>query len=109
MHEHDLVAGAVETLKSLTAGQSIGEVEIVLGPSVERSIAAQAWETLTANTPLAAAHVTWEQGLDLVRCERCAHEYTENGSESCPYCGGDGVVIEPAAPIEVGHWVCGVP
>ncbi|MEX2652405.1 MAG: hydrogenase/urease maturation nickel metallochaperone HypA [Acidimicrobiia bacterium] len=109
MHEHDLVAKALGTLRSLTAGQAISEVEIVLGPSVERSVAAKAWETLTANTPLAAAHVTWEQGLDLVRCELCGHEYTGVGSDSCPYCGGDGVVIEPAVPIEVGRWVRGAP
>lgn len=109
MHEQDLVAEALETLRSLTVGQSISEVEIVLGPSVERSIAAQAWETLTANTPLASAHVTWEQGLDLVQCEGCRHEYTGEGSDSCPYCGGDGVVIEPAVPIAVGRWVSGAP
>lgn len=60
---------------------------------------------MTENTPLADAHVTWEQALDLLRCRDCGHEYTGDCLESCPYCGGDGVMIERALPVSLGRWV----
>jgi len=103
MHEQELMAEALETLQSLADGELIGEVEIALGPGVDREDAERVWETLTEDTPL--AHVIWEQALDLLRCGRCGHEYTGDGLESCPYCGGDGVVIEPAVPVSLGRWV----
>ena len=105
MHEQGLMAEVVETLQSLADGESVGEVEIALGPGVDREDAERAWETVTEDTPLAGAHVVWEQALDLLRCGDCGHEYTGDRLESCPYCGGDGVVIEPAVPVSLGHWV----
>jgi Zn finger protein HypA/HybF involved in hydrogenase expression len=105
MHEQELMAEVVETLQSLADGESVGEVEIALGPGVDREAAERAWETLTEDTPLAGAHVIWEQALDLLRCGACGHEYTGDRLESCPYCGGDGVVIEPSAPVSLGRWI----
>jgi hydrogenase nickel incorporation protein HypA/HybF len=105
MHEQELMVKILETLHSLADGEPIAEVEIALGPGVHQEKAERAWDTLTADTPLADAHVTWEQALDLLRCRVCGHEYTGDRLESCPYCGGDGVVIEPALPVSVGHWV----
>lgn len=104
MHEQELMADALETLRRLVDDQPIGEVEIALGPDVDREKAAESWKTLTEGTPLAEAHVTWEQASDLLRCGECGHEYTGDRLESCPYCGGDGVVIEPAPPVSLGHW-----
>lgn len=105
MHEQELMAEALETLRSLADGEPIGEVEIALGPGVDQEDAALVWETLTEDTPLADAHVVWEQALDLLRCGECGHEYTGDRLEVCPYCGGDGVVIEPALPVSLGRWV----
>lgn len=105
MHEQQLIAEVLRTLQSLADGESIGEVEIALGPGVDREGAKRAWETLTEGTPLAGAHVVWEQALDLLRCGDCGHEYTGDRLDSCPYCGGDGLVIEPTAPVSLGHWV----
>lgn len=104
MHENDLVAEALETLRSVAGGEPITTVEIVLGPGVGRTRAALAWHALTEGTPFEEVHVTWEQGLDLLRCEQCGHEYTGDGLETCPYCGGDGIVVEAAVPIEIGRW-----
>jgi hydrogenase nickel incorporation protein HypA/HybF len=105
MHEQELMAGALKVLQGLADGESVGEVEVILGPGVEEKDAARVWASLTENTPLAAAHVTWERALDLLRCRDCGHEYTGDRLESCPYCGGDGVVIEPALPVSLGRWV----
>jgi Zn finger protein HypA/HybF involved in hydrogenase expression len=104
MHENDLVAEALETLRSLAGGESITTVEIVLGPGIDRAQAARAWQTLAEGTPLEGVHVTWEQGLDLLRCGDCGHEYTGDELDACPYCGGDGTVVESAVPIEIGRW-----
>jgi hydrogenase nickel incorporation protein HypA/HybF len=105
MHEQELMAEALDTLQSLAYGESVEEVEIALGPGVDREDAARVWEILTEDTPLADTHVIWEQALDLMRCGDCGHEYTGNRLESCPYCGGDGVVIEPALAVSLGRWV----
>jgi Zn finger protein HypA/HybF involved in hydrogenase expression len=105
MHEQGLMAEVVETLQSLANGESVGEVEIALGPGVDREDAERAWETVTEDTPLAGAHVVWEQALDLLQCGVCGHEYTGDRLESCPYCGGDGVLIEPALPVSLRRWV----
>jgi Zn finger protein HypA/HybF involved in hydrogenase expression len=105
MHEQELMADVLETLRILAGGRSVGEVEIALGPGVDRDDAERAWETLSEDTPLEDAHVVWEQAVDLLRCGDCDHEYTGEPLESCPYCGGDGVVIEPAVPVSLGRWV----
>ncbi|MFP4073366.1 MAG: hypothetical protein ACLFVZ_04950 [Actinomycetota bacterium] len=59
---------------------------------------------LTEGTPLADAHVTWEQALDLLHCGGCGHDFAGNRLDVCRYCGGDGVVIEPAPPVSLGRW-----
>lgn len=105
MHEHELVEEALETLRRATRGQPLRSVEIALGPGVDRFRAALAWRDLTDGTKLETAHVTWERAVDLLRCDACGHEYVAEGLESCPYCGGDGTVIEAAVPIAVGRWV----
>lgn len=99
------MAEALKILQSLADGESVGEVEIALGPGVHKEEAARAWAALTRDTPLADAHVVWEQALGLLRCGNCGHEYTGDRLESCPYCGSDGVVIEPAVPVSLGRWV----
>lgn len=105
MHEQELMVEALEILQSLADGEPVGEVEIALGPGVDEEDAARVWETLTEGTPLADAHVTWEQALDLLHCGDCGHEYAGDRLDACPYCGGDGVVIEPALPVSLGRWV----
>ena len=105
MHEQELMAEVLETLQSLADGESVEEVEIALGPGVDREDAERTWRTLTEGTPLAGAHVVWEQALDVLRCGDCGREYTGDRLESCPYCGGDGVVIESSLPVSLGRWV----
>lgn len=104
-HEWKLVEQTVTTLSSLAAGKRVKEVEIALGPGVDRVRAIAAWRSITGSTPFATTHVTWELAAALLRCERCQHEFFEGDFGICPYCGGDGVVIHPAAPISVGRWV----
>ncbi len=104
MHEQTLVADVLETLEVLTEGQALREVEIALGPEVNRAGAEAAWNVLSAGTRFASTHVTWEQATDLLGCEQCHHEFTSDGTGACPYCGGQGMVLEPAVPISVGHW-----
>jgi hydrogenase nickel incorporation protein HypA/HybF len=99
VHEWDLVEQAVKTLNTLAEGKPVREVEIALGPGADRVRAIEAWRALTATTSLAGAHVTWEEAADLFRCEQCSLEYTAETGGACPYCGGDGVVVEPASPI----------
>lgn len=104
MHEHDLISRVVETLQSLSGDEEIRSVEIALGSGADEAQAAQAWDSLTEGTSLAPAHVTWEQASDLLRCDDCGHEYPGDPLEACPYCGADGVVIESAPPVSLGHW-----
>lgn len=103
MHERDLVAEIVETLAGLVGLSDVVGVEIALGPGVDRARAEEVWRDLTEHTGLGAAHVTWERASDLLRCGECGHEYSGDRLDSCPYCGGDGVVIETAPPISLGH------
>lgn len=105
MYEKELIAEALETLGSLAGGRTIREVEIALGPGLDSGRATRAWETLTEGTPFELTHVTWEEASDLLRCVACGHEYAGESLDSCPYCGGDGVVIEPALPVSLGRWI----
>lgn len=105
MHERELVEAALATIKRATRDRALSSVEIALGPGVDRFRAALAWRDLTTDTPLTDTHVTWERAQDLLRCDLCDREYAGDGLESCPYCGGDGTVIEVALPIAVGRWV----
>lgn len=104
MHERDLIGEILETLVSLAGPRTVERVEIALGPGVDRVRAESAWQDLTMGTSLASTHVTWERASNLLRCGGCGHEYTGDRLESCPYCGADGVVVEPAPPISLGHW-----
>jgi Zn finger protein HypA/HybF involved in hydrogenase expression len=106
VHEHDLVAGVIETVRILAGDNDLEEVEIAVGPSVDPARAAKEWSLLTSDTPLEYVRVTWEQRLELFRCDDCGHEFSGSVAESlCPYCGVDGVMIESAAPISLVHWV----
>lgn len=104
MHEKELVESSLGTLNRLTRGRGIRSVEIAIGPGVDQYEAELAWKTLTAQSPLALTHVTWERAYDLLVCDALGHRYSGEAMETCPYCGRDGVVIEPAAPITVGRW-----
>ena len=105
MHEQELMADALETLRILTDGGRVREVEIALGPGVNREDAIRAWNAVSADTPLADTRVVWEDAVDLLRCGDCGNEYTGDRLDSCPYCGADGVVVETAIPVSVGRWV----
>ncbi|HEX6220897.1 MAG TPA: hypothetical protein VF115_07370, partial [Acidimicrobiia bacterium] len=83
MHEQELMAEAPETLQSLADGERSGKSRWNWGPGVDQEDAALDWETLTEDTPLADAHVVWEQALDLLRCGACSHDYTGNRLEVC--------------------------
>ncbi|MFP3914068.1 MAG: hypothetical protein ACLFWM_04275 [Actinomycetota bacterium] len=104
MHEKELVDAAFRTLVRLTKGKIPTAVEIALGPGVETHEAEVAWKELTDGTPYGSTHVTWERALDVLVCEEAGHRYTSDGVEACPYCGADGVVIEPAVPVSLGRW-----
>jgi Zn finger protein HypA/HybF involved in hydrogenase expression len=107
MHERELIADAVDTLRVLVGDESVETVEIVLAPGIDRTNAVEAWSDLTVGTSLADTHVIWEEGNDLLRCDGCGHEYRGDRLDSCPCCGGDGVVIESIPPVAVAHWELG--
>lgn len=104
MHERDLIAEILETLSSLAGANRVGSVEIALGPGLDQGQAEAAWRDLTHGTSLADAHVTWERASDVLRCGECGHEYSGDRLDSCPYCGGDGLVVESAPRVSLGHW-----
>lgn len=103
MHEKELVESAIATLRRLCDGP-LAWVEIALGPEVDTHEAELAWKTVTDGTDLGDAHITWERAYDRLVCDAAGHEYTGEAMEACPYCGADGVVIEPAPPIAVVRW-----
>lgn len=104
MHESELMAEVLETLERLAEGQPIAQVEIALGEDADRQAAETAWEALSEGTSLEHSRVIWEKAMNLLRCGDCGREYPGGRLESCLYCGGDGVVIEAAPPVSVGHW-----
>lgn len=105
MHEQELVATVLETLRRLVGDEPIEDVEIALGRGVDREEAIRSWDSLTQETPLEGTRVIWERSLDLLRCADCGRDYTGGPLEACPYCGGDGMVIETAPPVSLGRWV----
>jgi Zn finger protein HypA/HybF involved in hydrogenase expression len=105
MHEQERMAGVIATLLSLAGDEVIAEVEIALGHGVEREGALRSWSTLTKGTELEDARVIWERSLDLFRCSECGRDYTGDRLEVCPYCGADGVLIETAPSVSLGHWI----
>jgi hydrogenase nickel incorporation protein HypA/HybF len=104
VHEQELVANVIETLFVLVDTAALHTVEVAVGPGVDLGSAAEQWVGQTAGTSLARARVTWERSSDLLRCDGCEAEYQGAALESCPYCGGDGMVVEAAPPISLGHW-----
>lgn len=104
MHEKELVDNALRSLVRLTGGVAPRVVEIALGPGVDQHEAEIAWKGLTDDTSFGDTHVTWERASHLMVCEGEGHRYTSDVMAICPYCGADGVVIEPAPPIMLGHW-----
>ena len=103
MHEKELVASAIATLRRL-CDAPLASVEIALGPGVDSHESELAWKEFTDGTAFGDTRVTWERAYDRLVCDFAGHEYTGEAMEACPYCGADGVVIEPAPPIAVVRW-----
>lgn len=103
MHEQELVDSTIRNLIRLTGGRMPQSVEIALGPGVDAHEAEIAWKSITDGTTLGDIHVTWEQAFDLLVCTGDGHRFTEM-TDTCPYCGADGVVVEAAPPIAIVNW-----
>lgn len=95
MHEWAPIAKAVQRAAS-EAGSSIGPVELRIGPSVDPSVARQAYSASAAGTNLEAARMELRRVEDLLACLDCAEQYRGGRLQRCPSCGGDGLVVSPA-------------
>lgn len=102
MYERELVDKVLHDLIRLTNRRVPIAVEVALGPGVDQNQAELAWKELTYGTEMADVHVIWERAYDVMVCTGEGHRFI--GDDACPYCGEDGVVVEAAPPISLGHW-----
>lgn len=98
MHERGPVAAAIASLKDLAG---IERIEVALGPLMEAPVARAAWEHIVEGTDLEDVGVEWTRASDLLACLSCATEYRGEKLDTCPMCGGDGLVVEHALDVEV--------
>jgi Zn finger protein HypA/HybF involved in hydrogenase expression len=98
VHERGPIASAIASLEGLDRPQRI---EVALGPSMERSVAVAAWEHLVDGTALGDVAVEWTSAFDLLACLVCSAEYRGEKVDTCPECGGDGLIVEPALDVDI--------
>ena len=80
-----------------------------MGPGVNRAAAETAWAVAASGTAVARARVNWVRVDDVLVCLDCEHEFSGSRLSRCPACGGNGLVVGPAAEITVLDWEAGRP
>lgn len=98
MHERGLVSAEVTRLLDGIDGR-VGAVTITMGPGADGDVMAAAWEQSVAGTALEAVPVTWTRARSVLRCFACGKDYEGDRLLRCPWCGGDGLVVEEAPEI----------
>lgn len=104
MHEIGLVSATAAAFARDIGGVHVSSVHVAVGPRVNLEVAAAAWSEAVAGTALAEAHVTWEAAFDELCCFTCGREYRGRLLDSCPDCGGNGLVVAPADEVAVTGW-----
>lgn len=87
----------------------LSRVVLGMGPGVNRAAAEAAWAVAASGTAVARARVDWVRVDDVLVCLDCEHEFTGGRLTRCPSCGGNGLVVGPAAEITVLDWEAGQP
>lgn len=111
MHEWGLVRAAAAELAEVVGDAPVARLVVQTGPGVDPDVAAAAWKTEVGSTGtgpgagLAGADVRWEPAQDGLCCLSCGRAYPGDSLSRCPACGGNGLVVEPAAEIAVVEWV----
>ena len=104
MHELGVVSEAAARFLEEIDGRRVEEVTLELGHEMELQIAEAAWEHVTRGTPAAGAQVQWVQIADQLVCFACSVTYHGGKLDTCPECGGNGLVIGEAPQFAVGSW-----
>ena len=99
-------AGAPGTTPAATA---LAHVVLGMGPGVNRAAAESAWAVAASGTAVAGARVDWVRVDDVLVCLDCEREFSGSRLSRCPACGGNGLVVGPAAEITVLDWEAGRP
>lgn len=103
MHERAAVTRELQQMMLETAG-NVSRVTAVIGPDVDREVVVGIWEETVAGTPAVSAELVLEPAFDVLRCLDCGRDYEGVVPDTCPDCGGDGLVIERAAEFEIRSW-----
>jgi len=67
----------------------IGELSSIIGESVQMY-----FEVVAENNVCAGAKLTFEHKPAMLKCKQCSKEFPHEKSFSCPYCGGDAVLVK---------------
>ena len=87
----------------------LSHVVLGMGPGVNRAAAETAWAVAASGTAVARARVDWVRVDDVLVCLDCEHQFSGNRLSRCPACGGNGLVVGPAADVTVLDWEAGRP
>ena len=104
MHERAAVTRAIGDLLRVTGGR-VSQVYATFGPGVDPGVVQGIWDETVRDTPAASAELTCEQAMDLLRCLDCEAEYGGSRLDTCPGCGGIGLVVRNAPEFAVHDWV----
>lgn len=104
VHELGVVSEAANRLLSEVGDRRVDEVILDVGPGMELGVAEAAWAHVVAGTRAAQAIVRWERVADTLLCFGCSATYHGSKLDTCPVCGGNGLVVEQAPEISVRSW-----
>lgn len=103
MHDHHAVRELIERLSCL---EDVAEVRVRAGPAFSPEALEQAFEMLTAGTPLEGSRLVVEERREERSCPACGHTWTVAPDDVaghvvlCPSCGQP-LPISDVATLEV--------
>lgn len=109
MHERGVIGLVVHELLADAGGRPVGTVTVEVGPDVSMEAACAAWESAAEGTVAATAAVSWVTRPHGLRCFECGLGYRGDRLDSCPGCGGNGLVVEAAPEARLAQWMPGAP
>ena len=104
MHEIALVDAAAKQLVKEVDGAVIARVVMAIGPDVEHDVARTAWEVAVAGSSVEGAELELVDAKDLLRCLDCSEDFAGVPLDTCPSCGGNGLVVEAADEVSITSW-----
>jgi Zn finger protein HypA/HybF involved in hydrogenase expression len=108
MHERGPVSEVVAELGRRHREVPLASAEIIVGPTIDLSVAVAAYEHIVTGTDLSTVAITWTRTLDTLTCFSCGSEYEGEKVDPCPSCGGPGLVVDPAQDVVLGRAEVGV-